>query len=216
MRSYFVTATGTGVGKTYVTAGILRAAANFSAIKPLLSGYTQATAAASDSAILLAAMRKRVTHKNIAAITPWRFVAPLSPDAAAAREFRHVDFESLLTFCHAAMDAAPGHLLIEGVGGVAVPLNTKRLVIDWIFSLRIPAILVAGTYLGTISHTITAANLLAARGIPIAAIVLSEDAAPALSSAETATILARFLPHPIHIVPRDFNDLSFQGLADRL
>jgi dethiobiotin synthetase len=220
MRSYFVTATGTDIGKTYVTAGILRAARTagrpFSAVKPVLSGFDRPSAAASDPAVLLAAMGKRVTHRNIAAITPWRFAAPLSPDMAAAREGRRIDFGALTTFCGAAIASAPDTMLIEGVGGVAVPLDARHLVADWISALRVPAILVAGTYLGTISHTLTAAAFLSARGIPIAAIVLSESISAPVSAAETAATLTRLLPYPIDIIPRDFNDRSFQALAARL
>jgi len=217
MQSYFVTATGTDIGKTYVTAGIIRAAREAgrpaTAIKPLLSGYGPETAAASDPAILLTAMGKRVTHRNISAISPWLFSAPLSPDMAAAREGRSIDFAALVTFCEAAIATAPGTLLIEGVGGVAVPLDEKHLVADWIASLRTPAILVAGTYLGTLSHTITAAETLAVRGIAIAAIVLNESLNAPVSPAETAASLARFLPHPIHIIPRDCTGQSFRELA---
>ncbi len=220
MRSYFITATGTDIGKTYVTAGILRAARaagrKFSAIKPVLSGYDRPMAAASDPAILLAAMGKRVTYRNIAAITPWRFTAPLSPDMAAARENRRIDFGALTSFCDAAIAGAPDTLLIEGVGGVAVPLDARHLVADWIAALRMPAILVAGTYLGTISHTLTAAAFLGVHGIPIAAIVLSESTHAPVSSEETAATLARLLPYPIDIIPRDFNDRSFRALAARL
>jgi dethiobiotin synthetase len=220
MRSYFVTATGTDIGKTYITAGIIRAARAvgrpFSAIKPVLSGYAPQFAAGSDPAVLLAAMGKRVTHRNIAAITPWRFTAPLSPDMAAMREGRSVDFANLTAFCDAAIANAPGTLLIEGVGGVAVPLNASHLVADWISALRIPAILVAGTYLGTISHTLAAAAFLDARGIRIASIVLNESIGAPVSPEETAATLGRFLPCQIDIVPRDRNDLSFQMLAARL
>src|ERR1700742_4600970 len=102
MLSYFVTATGTDIGKTYVTANIIRAARqvglDFSAIKPVLSGYDGATAATCDSALLLAAMGKKVALRNIAAIPPWRFAAPLSPDMAAAREARKIDFATLTSF----------------------------------------------------------------------------------------------------------------------
>jgi dethiobiotin synthetase len=220
MRSYFVTATGTDIGKTYITAGILRASRAFgrpvSAIKPVLSGYTTQSAAESDPAVLLAAMGKRVTHRNIAAIAPWRFTAPLSPDMAAAREHRRLDFGALTEFCDAAIASAPDTILIEGVGGVAVPLDDRHLVADWISALRIPAILVAGTYLGTISHTLTAAAFLDARGIPIASIVLNESANAPVSPEETAATLGRLLPHEIDIIPRDRNELSFQALAARL
>jgi dethiobiotin synthetase len=220
MRSYFVTATGTDIGKTYVTAGIIRAARQagrpFSAIKPLLSGYNPQDAAVSDPAILLAAMGKQATDQNIASITPWRFAAPLSPDMAATREGRQIDVEALTLFCKAALETAPETLLIEGVGGVAVPLDATRIVADWIASLHIPTILVAGSYLGTISHTITAAETLVVRGIGIAAIVLNQSLQDPVSPEETVAVLARFLPHPIHIIPRNSGDDPFRELATSL
>ena len=219
-RTYFFTATGTDIGKTYVTAGIIRAARAagrpISAIKPLLSGYTPETAATSDAAILLAAMGRRVTHRNIAAITPWRFTAPLSPDLAAAREGRTLNLPALAAFCQTAMANAADTLLIEGVGGAAVPLDAKYLVADWIAALKTPAILVAGSYLGTLSHTITTAAFLTARKIPIAAIVLSESPNGPIPLAETAQTLAQHLPHPIHTIPRTFNNRSFDTLAAAL
>jgi dethiobiotin synthetase len=221
MSSFFVTATGTDVGKTYVSAGIIRAARaagrRFSAVKPVLSGFDPQAPDASDPAILLAAMERRITPPNIAAIAPWRFAAPLSPDMAAAREGRTLDFDALIAFCETAMEAAADTLLIEGVGGVAVPLDATHLVAEWIAALRIPAILVAGTYLGTISHTLTAAEALTACGIEIDAIVLSESCDPPVPAGETADTLNRFLPQlPIHIIPRDFNDRSFRQLAEAL
>jgi dethiobiotin synthetase len=97
-----------------------------------------------------------------------------------------------------------------------VPLDATHLVADWIKALKIPAILVAGTYLGTISHTIAAAESLVVRGVPIAGIVLSESLVSPVPPAETAMVLARFLPHPVHIIPRDLNDRSFRELAATL
>jgi dethiobiotin synthetase len=220
MLSYFVTATGTDIGKTYVTGNIIRAARqvglDFSAIKPVLSGYDEATAANCDSAKLLAAMGKKVSLRNIAALTPWRFAAPLSPDMAAAREARTIDFAALTAFCEAAIQAAPDVLLIEGVGGVAVPLNDTHLVVDLIAALHLPAVLVTGSYLGTISHTITAVEALVVRGIPIAAIVLNESVNAPVSLEETADALARRLPHPIYQVPRNSGAPPFRALVESL
>lgn len=220
MRSYFITATGTEIGKTYVTAGILRAARaagwRAGAVKPVLSGYSLASAAESDPAMLLAAMGKRVTARNIAAISPWRYAAPLSPDMAAQREGRWIDFAALTQFCRAAMAQPADLLLIEGVGGVAVPLDGKTLVADWIADLAVPAVMVAGTYLGTISHSITAAEALLARKVPIAALVLSESLASPVPPGETADVLGRFLNVPIHVIPRDLNDQSFNALTAML
>ncbi len=220
MASYFITATGTEIGKTHITAGLIGAGRElkreFAAIKPVLSGYDEDNAASSDPARLLAAMGREVTARNIAALSPWRFAAPLSPDMAAARESRHIAFEDLLTFCKTAITAAPGTLLIEGVGGVAVPLNEKQLVADWIAALDIPAILIAGTYLGSISHTLSAGAFLAAHGIRVAALVLNESETAPVLAEETAATLERFISCPIHIIPRDFDDGSLRKLAARL
>jgi dethiobiotin synthetase len=218
MTAYFVTATGTDAGKTYVTAGIIRAARQLrhpaSAIKPVMSGYDPAAAAASDAGILLAAMGKPVTPHSLAAISPWRYAAALSPDMAAAREARRINLPEILTFCRAAIQAAPGIMLIEGVGGAMVPLTASLTVRDWIAELRLPALLVAGTYLGTISHTLTTAEALRARGVSIFGVLLSESKTSPVPPAETAAAIQRFLPGtPVHIIPRDGNDILFQRLA---
>ncbi len=221
MKAFFVTATGTGIGKTYVTAGILRAARQAgraaSAIKPILSGYDALDAAGSDSAILLAAMDRPATQANIAAITPWRFAAPLSPDMAAAREGRKIDSKAVVKFCRAAMAAGPELLLIEGAGGAMAPVNDSSTNCGLMAALGVPVIVVAGTYLGTISHTITTAEALLARNIAIEAIVLSESLEPPVSITETAGAIGRFLPGlRIETIPRDYNDESFRQLAGLL
>ena len=96
----FVTATGTGIGKTHVACGLLRAQGG-AGLKPVLSGFDPASAADSDAGRLLAAMGRPITPETIAAISPWRFAAPLSPDMAAAREGRAVPFEALIAACRA-------------------------------------------------------------------------------------------------------------------
>ena len=105
MASYFVTSTGTGIGKTLTTALLLRqlaaAGRRARAIKPVLSGFDPQSAAESDAGLLLAAMGKSPTRHAIAAIAPWRFAAPLSVDMAAGREGRSVDFAALVAWCRA-------------------------------------------------------------------------------------------------------------------
>jgi dethiobiotin synthetase len=187
------------------------------ALKPIVSGYEPAQAASSDPGLLLEAMGVPVTEQNVAAIAPWRFAAPLSPDVAAAREGRTINVTALTAFCKSAVEAAPQHIFIEGAGGVAVPLDTHRTLADFMGTQRLPAVLVAGTYLGTISHAITAAEALVQRGVLIAALVLSESAESPMPPAETAQVLARFLPTvPIHIIPRGRNWEAFVALAKAL
>ena len=196
MAAYFVTSTGTDIGKTFVTAGLIRYLREsnqpVAALKPVVSGYDSSVVETSDPAVLLTAMGRRVTADEIAQIAPWRFRAPLSPDLAAAREGRNIDFDKLIAFSRAAIEATTGLLFIEGVGGIMVPLDSRRTVLDWMATLQIPLLLVVGGYLGTISHTLTALDVLAQRKLTIAAIVVSESARDAVELDETVASIARF------------------------
>jgi dethiobiotin synthetase len=195
MTAIFVTSPGTGIGKTFVTARLaaeLRAAGRrVQALKPIASGFDAARPQDSDTAELLHALDLAVTAENVAAVSPWRFAAPLSPDMAAAREARTVPFAELVEYCRTAA-ARADVTLIEGVGGVMVPLDDRHTVLDWIAALAAPALLVVGSYLGTLSHSLTAAAVLRARGVPLAAIVVSESAEQPVPAEETAAVLARF------------------------
>jgi dethiobiotin synthetase len=172
---------------------------------------------ASDAGILLQAMGKPVNAETIAAISPWRYIAPLSPDMAAAREGRCLKLPDMLTFCAAAIQAAPGLMLVEGAGGAMVPLDAAHTIRDWIAALGHPALLIAGSYLGTISHTLTAAEALLSRGVAIAAIVINESESSPVPLEETAAAIGRFLPDvPRHLIPRHLNNISFLNLAHAL
>ncbi len=208
MTAYFVTATGTDIGKTYITAGLVRTL-GATAIKPIMSGYDAAAAGSSDAGVLLAAMDRAVTPEAVAAIAPWRFAAPLSPDMAAAREGRAIAFPELITFCKTALAAAPGLLLIEGVGGVMVPLDEAHTVRNWIAALNLPVLLIAGTYLGSLSHTLTSLEALNACDIHVAAIVLNESPHAPIRPEEIAATLRRFCGATIHIVERDANTFAW-------
>ena len=215
MPGLFVTATGTDVGKTYVTAGLIRAGRRacraMDALKPVLSGYDPGTAAASDAGVLLAALGRAVTPASIAAIAPWRFAAPLSPDMAAAAEGRSIDFAALLGTCEASL--APDRLtLIEGVGGVMVPLDARHTTLDLAAALALPVILVSATALGAISHLLTARAVLHGRGLAIRAIVLDESAESTVPLAATRATLARFCDELLLVLPRDADDAAFDAL----
>jgi dethiobiotin synthetase len=202
VTAIFVTGTGTDVGKTFVTAALIshcRAKGRpVEAFKPVVSGFDSAAADASDPGVLLAALGRAVTVEDIDRIAPWRFRAPLSPDLAAAREGRALDFKAVVEFSRRAA-AGRGLVLIEGIGGIMVPLDQTHTVLDWMSALRIPVLLVAGSYLGTISHTLTALHVLAQRNLDIAGVVVSESAAPGASLEDTVATIARFAA-PIEVV----------------
>jgi dethiobiotin synthetase len=196
MAAYFVTATGTDIGKTFVTAGLIRylrgAGQPVNALKPVVSGYEPSVVETSDPAVLLKALGRQVSADEVASIAPWRFRAPLSPDIAAAREGRSIAFDELVAFSRAAVKASTGMLFIEGVGGIMVPLQDKRTVLDWMTALNIPLILVVGGYLGAISHTLTALDVIAQRKLKVAAIVVSESERGTVELHDTVDSIARF------------------------
>jgi dethiobiotin synthetase len=201
VTAIFVTATGTDIGKTFVTAAVIRhlraAREKVAAIKPVVSGFSMDHVATSDPGILLEALGRAVTAQEIERIAPWRFAAPMSPDIAAAREGRAIDFNEVVAFSRQQVMAnRNGNLLIEGIGGIMVPLDADHTVLDWITTLKIPSLVVTGSYLGTISHTLTALHVLSARNLDIAGVVVSESETSGAPLDETCASIARFLDRP--------------------
>jgi len=205
MTTIFVTSSGTEIGKTFVTLQLIAELTSLGkrvrALKPVASGFDAAAADTSDSGLLLRALGLAVTTQNLDTVSPWRFAAPLSPDMAAAREQRSISWPALVRACRAPTDADV--TLIEGIGGVMVPLDAEHTVLDWIVALEAPALLVVGSYLGTLSHSLTAATALRSRGVPLAGIVVSESPEQPAPLEETAAVLERFLgPTPVQALPR--------------
>lgn len=194
MLPVFVTSSGTEIGKTYVSAMLTREL-KARALKPLVSGIDEKTFPDSDPAHLLAAMGEPATFENAALVSRWRFREPLSPDMAAKREGRAIDFAELVEECLAAA-AKPGPLVIEGVGGLMVPLDATHTVLDWMKALDaktgIAPVLVVGAYLGTISHTLTTLAVMRAEKLTPRVIVVSESAPGPVPVDETAETIARF------------------------
>ena len=198
MSTLFVTATGTDVGKTFVTTRLiaeLRAARrSVQALKPVASGFDAADVSASDTGVLLDALGLPATPANLDAVSPWRFAAPLSPDMAAAREGRSIGFDDLVALCRNALAGAPENFFIEGVGGIMVPLDGAHTVLDWARALGLPLIVVTGSYLGSISHTLTTLKVAADAGLAVAALVVNETGDGAVPLDETVATMKRFAP----------------------
>lgn len=221
MSGLFLTSTGTDIGKTFVAVGLIRElrrrGRDVAALKPVQSGFEEWSAPASDPARLLDALDLPSTLDEIAHIAPFRYRAALAPDQAARQEGRALDFDALLAFCRAELAAAE-IVLIEGLGGVMVPLDGTHTVLDWIAELRVPALVVAGNYLGTISHTLTALAALRHRRVPVAAVAVSESGESSVPLAENAASIARFahgtpvlsLPH----LEAGASHPAFASLAD--
>ncbi len=207
MRTLFVTSSGTEIGKTLIVTILAHQlrdrGKSVRALKPVVTGFTPETAAGSDTALILQSLGDAMTAETIEAVSPWRFAEPLSPDMAAAREGRRIDLDAIVEFCRDVETGDQDVLLIEGVGGVMAPLTETESVLDWMAALDVPVLLVVGSYLGTISHTLTAHETLKGRGLTPDAVIVSESPESPVPPAETKTTLARFLGDlPIALLPR--------------
>lgn len=196
MAAIFVAGTGTDVGKTFVTALFLKLlrlqGAPIYAIKPVVSGFDPLSAAQSDPGVLLNAMGREISKSAIHEISPFRFAAPLAPDAAARREARPLPRESVASFCAQCITRATGSLLIEGVGGVMSPIADATTNLDLVEQLEIPVLLVGGSYLGAISHTLTALAALKLRDIRCLGVIINESATGSVGVADTCGAIAQF------------------------
>lgn len=205
MSTIFVTASGTEIGKTFVTCALIhqlrRHGYHVRALKPVVTGVTDDAQDLTDSGMLLKALGRPIDSDQVTAVSPWRFREPLSPDMAAEREDRHIPFDDLVAYCRE--ETEEDVTLIEGIGGVMVPLDRQHTVLDWIAALSVPALLITGSYLGTLSHTLTAAEMVRARNVKLAGIVVNESETQPVDPGETAGVLARFLADvPIRVVGR--------------
>jgi len=205
VTAIFITATGTDVGKTFVVASLIRRLRQMGreveAIKPIVSGYDATLAAASDPATLIDALGLPLSPEAVERISPWRFRAAISPDLAARREGRSIDVNAVVAFCQSAMERRRDILLIEGVGGIMVPLDEHRTILDVMMALRLPLILVTGCYRGAISHTLTALDSLFRRDLNVLATIVSETPGSHMALGDVVACIARFA-EPVIGLPR--------------
>jgi dethiobiotin synthetase len=205
VTAIFITATGPDVGKTFVTASLIRHLRQIGhavdAIMPVVTGYDPAQAAASDPGMLIAALGLPFSPESIERTSPWRFRPALPPDVAAAFEGRSIDVDAVVAYCKTAIDGRRDILLIEGVGGIMVPLDERRTMLDVMMALRLPLILIAGSYEGTLSHTLTALDSLFRRDMNLLATIVCETPGSKLPLDDVVASIRRFTA-PVMGLPR--------------
>ncbi len=166
MTGFFVTGTDTDIGKTVVSAWLMQAL-DGDYWKPVQCGLVDGEGDSETVQRLTGFSDERFhapTHV---------FSAPRSPHEAAGKEGVTIALDDFI------LPVTPRPLIVEGAGGVLVPLNDEMLMTDLMARLSLPIILVARTALGTINHSLLAIEALRARGLDLAGIVLCgpEDAA---------------------------------------
>lgn len=174
-KGLFITGTDTGVGKTVVTAGLVRFARHRGlrcvAVKPVETGCSVRSGILhpEDGTLLRSAAQEDL---GIDECVPFRFSIPASPARAAAMEGSRLFVSDLVEHVLAIADSRD-FVIVEGAGGLMVPIEDRLMMIDFIRRLGYPVLLVARTRLGTINHTLLSVEALRARELDIAGIVLS-------------------------------------------
>ena len=210
MRALFIAGAHTDVGKTWAACALLKAARarglTVEALKPVVSGFDPSTAADSDPGRLLSALGRELSDEALEAMSPLRFGAALSPPMAARLEGVTLTLADLLAVCRPVIEGqAADLLLVEGAGGVMSPMAEDATGLDLQLALALPTVLVGGSYLGGVSHSLTALEVLRARGLAVLGIVVSQSADPAAPDfAQTMAAVARFAGDiPVLAAPRD-------------
>ncbi|MBI5173879.1 MAG: dethiobiotin synthase [Candidatus Melainabacteria bacterium] len=165
----FVTGTNTNIGKT-VVAAILVSGLKARYWKPIQSGISEPPDAPTDSIWISSKLRlnsDRIIDES------YVLQMPASPHLSAKNEGRQISLQKILQDFQKIHSREP--LIVEGAGGVLVPINEDELLIDLIKALNIPVLVVAGAKLGTINHTLLTIEALANRSIPILGIVINGE-----------------------------------------
>ena len=166
MQPIFITGIGTGIGKTLVAAVIT---------EKLQAGYWKPVQAGFDGGTDSQWMRSMLTNTR-SVIYPelYQLQLPASPHIAAREENRRIDLSTIAESCRdITLSGEP--LVIEGAGGIMVPLNETEFVIDLIRALDAQVILVSRNYLGSINHSLLTARLCRQLAIPVMGWVFNDQ-----------------------------------------
>ena len=221
MQAYFITGTGPAIGKTFLSCALLRhwhgAGLKVGAYMSVLTGFDPAQPEQSDAGLMLTAMGEKVDLAGLDRVAPWRYQAARAPNVAAAMEGKVIDYRDIVASSRAFLRGDYDVALIEGLAGVMAPLTEDRTMLDWIVDVRLPVILVTGSYLGTLSHSLTALQVLTDRGVPVRLIIMDETPGSSVPLAENAVNLARrWREAPVRGLLRDPTPQAIAAIADEL
>ena len=180
----FITGTDTGVGKTLVTAvlamALKKGGLDVGIMKPIETGVSHTRLARSDAARLQAIVESEDT---LGAICPYQFGLPVAPLAAAQAERRAIN-PDMIRQVYQLLSRRYACMVVEGIGGVHVPVTPKANVMDVIARLKLPVVIVGRAGLGGINHALLTIEALRRKKIPIVALVLNR-------TQPTRSVLAR-------------------------
>jgi dethiobiotin synthetase len=174
-KGIFITGTDTGVGKTYVARGIARTLTrggiDVGVMKPAETGCRRRSGQLIPSdAISL--MKSTGVRDSLDLINPYRFSKPLAPSVAAELAGKSIDPARIINF-FLRISKRHDFTIVEGAGGIMVPLSVNYLYLDLAKSLGLPVLIVSRPGLGTINHTLLTISALKKRRLQIAGVVMN-------------------------------------------
>ena len=150
--AFFITGIGTGVGKTVISA-ILTEGLDADYWKPVQAGFEDGTDAGNVGSLITDPFGR--IHDEV-----YRFSMPASPHIAAREEGIHISLEKIKAEYERLCSLSDAPLIIEGAGGLLVPLNETQTMFDLVKVLNVPVIIVSRNYLGSINHSLLTAGIL--------------------------------------------------------
>ncbi|MGV3739972.1 MAG: dethiobiotin synthase [Gammaproteobacteria bacterium] len=206
LKTYFITGTDTDCGKTYVTVALLNylRQKNLKAIglKPVASGCKEEHGVLINQDIQCL---EQANGSQIPAIYQWKLRSPIAPHLAAQEEGIHITAEKIKTFYENYPKESLDYLLIEGAGGLFVPLNDQETWLDFLVQTHIPSILVVGMRLGCINHALLTAYALRKQHINCAGWIANYLDPNMLKQTENLETLKHWLQYPY------LGSISYQG-----
>ena len=193
-KGIFVTGTDTGVGKTYISCGIARAVRaggiNVGVYKPISTGDR-------DDAIKLIAAAGTV--EPLEKVNPVFFKHPLAPLVSARLSRKNIEIPGIKK-AYKELEKAHDFMIVEGVGGIYVPLKKNYFVFDLIKEFSLPVIVVAKPYLGSINHTLLTVEKLRSQNIRVAGIVMNCFSNITLAERTNPKIIMELTKLPVAVV----------------
>jgi dethiobiotin synthetase len=190
-KGLFITGTDTGVGKTVVACGLVRLLLQWKikvgVMKPFATGDQE------DARHLMEAAQ---SDMPLSLVNPQFFKSPLAPAVAAALEQKEVQME---TVYKSFWEISKSHefVVVEGVGGVRVPLADSTYVVDLIGACRLPALVVARAGLGTLNHVLLTLEALERAKVPVVGIILNGDTGQTLAEKTNPEALREYTTVPV-------------------
>ncbi len=203
-KTWFVTGTDTGVGKTAVSCALLVAAAQAglrtAAVKPVAAGCNEA-GRSGDALRLMASMTEELDYEQV---NPVALDAAVAPHIAASLQGKRMQASRLAGLCRGVMLGAADFVLIEGAGGWRVPINSRETMADVAIELRVGVIVVVAMRLGCINHALLTAQAIRHDGLQLVAWVANQPGPRMDCHAENLDTLRQLLPVPL------LGDIPFQ------